>query len=120
MLPRTGLGEPSGRLPGEDYRSAVPRLDYALVCDFVPAEGGLAHVIAAGIDTISKEDVPSGQNVGLVLRVNFARSERGRSHRVEVLFQDEDGTRLAQIEAVVQPTWAEGLPPAGPSALSRR
>jgi hypothetical protein len=40
----------------------VPTLDYALLCDYVRVEGGVAHVIAAGIDTIWKEEVPSGQN----------------------------------------------------------
>jgi len=89
----------------------VPSLDYALLCDYVRAEAGLAHVIAAGIDTIWKEEVPAGQNVGLLIRVAFARSECGRPHRLEVIFQDEDGARLAQMEAAVQPAWVEGLPP---------
>lgn len=40
----------------------MPTLDYALLCDYVRVEGGVAHVIAAGIDTIWKEEVPSGQN----------------------------------------------------------
>lgn len=89
----------------------MPVLDYALLCDYVRAEGGLAHVIAAGIDTIWTEDVPAGQNVGLLLRVSFTRNECGRPHRVEVIFQDEDGERLAQIMGTNEPQWPEGLPP---------
>ena len=89
----------------------MPVLDYAVLCDYVRVEGGLAHVIAAGIDTILKDEVPSGQNVGLLMRVGFTRNECGRPHRVEVIFQDEDGERLAQIVGVVQPEWPEGVPP---------
>jgi hypothetical protein len=88
----------------------VPVLDYALLCDYVRAEGGLAHVIAAGIDTVWTQDVPAGQNVGLLMRVSFTRNECGRQHRVEVIFQDEDGERLAQIMGVVSPEWPEGNP----------
>lgn len=88
----------------------MPTLDYALLCDYVRAEAGLAHVIAAGIDTIWKDEVPSGQNLGLLMRVGFARSECGRPHRIEIIVQGEDGDRLAQLSAVVEPEWLEGLP----------
>jgi hypothetical protein len=30
----------------------VPELDFALLSDFVRIEGGTAHVIAAGVDTV--------------------------------------------------------------------
>lgn len=89
----------------------MPVLDYAVLCDYVRAEGGLAHVIAAGIDTVWTEDVPAGQNVGLLMRVSFTRNECGRPHRVEIIFQDEDGERLAQIMGVSEPQWPEGFPP---------
>jgi hypothetical protein len=89
----------------------VPVLDYALLCDYVRTEGGIAHVIAAGIDTIYTQDTPAGQNVGFLLRVSFTRNECGRQHRVEVIFQDEDGQLLAQIMGVVEPEWPEDNPP---------
>lgn len=89
----------------------MPELDYALLCDYVRAEGGIAHVISAGIDTIWKDEVPSGQNLGLLMRIGFTRNECGRPHRVEVIFQDEDGERLAQIAGVVNPEWGADLPP---------
>ncbi len=88
----------------------MPEFDYGLICDYVRVEGGIAHVIAAGIDTISKEEVPSGQNLGLLFNVAFARSECARPHRIEIIFQDEDGTRLSHLTAVVEPQWS-GLPP---------
>ena len=89
----------------------MPELDYAFLADYVRLEGAWAHVLAAGVDTILAPSVPTGQNVGFVFRLAFTRQECGRPHRVEILFQDEDGVRLAQLSAVVTPEWTEGLPP---------
>lgn len=88
----------------------MPELDFALLGDHVRAEGGIAHVIAAGIDTIYAPAVPTGQNVGLLFRVLFTRNECDRPHRLEVFFQDEDGTRLAAMSSAVTPVWIEGQP----------
>lgn len=89
----------------------MPVLDYAVLADYVREEDGLAHAIAAGIDTVYAPEVPTGHNVGLLMRVSFTRTECGRPHRLEVIFQDEDGQRLAHLNAVVEPDWPEGLPP---------
>ena len=88
----------------------MPELDYGLICDYVRAEGGIAHVISAGIDTIWANEVPAGQNIGLLMRFTFTRNECGREHRIEVIFQDADGERLAQIAAAVTPQWNQELP----------
>jgi hypothetical protein len=88
----------------------VPELDFALLSDYVRAEAGIAHIIAGGIDTINAPTVPTGQNLGLVFRLLFSRTECDRPHRVEVIFQDEDGARLAAISSVVTPSWIEGQP----------
>jgi hypothetical protein len=90
----------------------MPELDHALVADYVRAERGMAHVIGAGIDTVYARQVPAGQNLGLLIRLTFARSECGRPHRVEVFFQDEDGERLAELNGTVTPEWAND-PPGG-------
>lgn len=89
---------------------SVPELDYALLCDYVRTEAGIAHVIAAGVDTISKDEVPAAQNLGLLMRFGFAHAECGRPHRIEVIFQDEDGDRLAHLQAVIEPEWSPELP----------
>ena len=49
----------------------MPELDYALLCDYVRAEHGIAHVIAAGIDTVYVPDVPAGHTIGLLSRVAY-------------------------------------------------
>jgi len=88
----------------------VPELDYALLAEYVRIEGGVAHVLSAGIDTIIAPTVPTGENIGLLFRLGFTRQECDRPHRVEILFQDEDGVRHAQISTVVTPVWTEGKP----------
>lgn len=88
----------------------MPELDFALLGDYVRAEGGIAHVIAGGIDTIYAPVVPTGQNLGLLFRILFSRTECDRPHRLEVIFQDEDGARLTQISSAVTPVWSEGQP----------
>jgi hypothetical protein len=89
----------------------VPELDYALLCDFVRSEGGIAHVISAGIDTVFQDEVPAAQNLGLLMRIGFAHVECGRPHRLEITFQDEDGARLTHLQTVIQPEWSPELPP---------
>lgn len=88
----------------------MPDLDYALLADYVRAEVGIAHVVAAGIDTINAEEVPTGRNVGLLFRVRFTRNECDRPHRIEIIFQDIDGKRLAVLSSVVTPQWIEDQP----------
>lgn len=88
----------------------MPELDYALLCEYVRTEAGIAHVIAAGIDTITAELVPTGRNVGLLANFRFTRNECDRPHRIEVIFQGEDGQHLARVEGIVTPTWNATLP----------
>jgi hypothetical protein len=89
----------------------MPELDLALIADYVHAEDGVAYVMRGCIDTVWAAEVPTGRNVGFLFRVTFSRSECGRPHRVEVIFQDEDGDRLAHVQTVVTPEWDDGLPP---------
>jgi len=59
----------------------VPELDYAVLCDYVRTEGGIAHVIAAGIDTIWAGEIPTGQNIGLHCAIRLATLHRGSQER---------------------------------------
>jgi hypothetical protein len=92
----------------------VPTLDYALLCDYVRAERGIAHAIAAGIDTVYAQEVPTGRNVGLLARVTFTQVECGRPHRIEIIFQNIDGERLVQVQSVVEPERDPNLPVGSP------
>jgi hypothetical protein len=88
----------------------MPRLDYAVLADYVRVEGGVAHVIAAGVDTIYAPELPTGQNLGLLFRILFTRNECGRPHRFELILQDIDGERLTHLTSVITPEWKEGVP----------
>jgi hypothetical protein len=88
----------------------MPELDYALLCDYARAEGGVAHVIAAGIDTIHRPEVPSVANLGLLARIVFADEERGETHEVEVRLRDQEGEQIAQVNLSGVPRRIEGSP----------
>jgi hypothetical protein len=88
----------------------LPELDYALLCDYVRAEGGIAHVIAAGIDTTILPQVPGAANLGLLVRLTFTRGECDKPHRLEAILAETDGEPVARINGVITPTWQKGLP----------
>ena len=75
----------------------MPDLDFAILADYVRTHGGFGYLIAGGIDTIYAPEIPTGQNLGLLVRVAFTHAECGRPHSVEIIMQDVDGRRLVQI-----------------------
>jgi hypothetical protein len=93
----------------------MAELDYALLCDYARAEGGVAHVIAAGIDTIQRSEVPSVANPGLLARTIFDDDETGETHQVEVQLRDQEGEQIAQVNLTVVPRRIEGLPEGWPT-----
>lgn len=88
----------------------MPKVDFAILSDYVRVDGGIGHLVAGGIDTIFAQKVPAGQNIGLMLRVEFTRPECGRPHRIEVIFIDEDGAELVKVSATGVPEWNESWP----------
>ena len=86
------------------------QLDYALLCDYVRAEGGIAHVIAAGIDTINRPEVPSVANFGLFARVTFTDEDLDQPHQFEVGLHDQGGEEIAHVTGARQLRAVEGLP----------
>lgn len=88
----------------------MPELDFAILADYVRSDGGVGHLVAGGIDHIYVQQVPAGQNVGLLLRIDFTRNECGRPHAVEVFAQDEDGERLLHLSGTVLPNWSDDWP----------
>lgn len=88
----------------------MPKLDFAILAEHVRIDKGVAHVIAAGWDGIQISKLPWNVHISLLMKIRFHRTECGRPHRVEVLVQDEDGNRLAQITNTMRPHWPEGYP----------
>lgn len=89
----------------------MPELDFAVLADRVSTEaGGVGYVMRGGVDTVTAQAIPAVQFLGLLFRVGFTRVECGRPHRLELVFQGEDGERLMQASSVLQPAWNQDLP----------
>jgi hypothetical protein len=96
----------------------MPEVDVACLCEHVRIEpaGGVAHVVAACMDTLTVPQVPAGINLAILLRITFALVECDRPHRIEIICQDEDGGHIMQINSTVTPARPTGVPanwPAG-------
>jgi uncharacterized protein DUF6941 len=93
----------------------MPELDYAFLADYVRNDAsGVAHAIAAGIDTVHAPQVPTGRNLGLLARLTFTQGECGRPHRVEIYLRTTDGQELLKIEGVLEPAWDPTVPTGWP------
>jgi hypothetical protein len=90
------------------------QFDYALLCDYVRAEGGVAHVIAAGIDTIYRPEVPAVANLGLLAHFTFTDEDVGQEHRLELQLADEEGQQVARITGTPPLQPVPGLPEGWP------
>lgn len=88
----------------------MPELDFMCVADYVRAESGVLHMIAAGFDTIYSPAVPSARQIGIGMRVLLTAAETRHEHSIELIFQDPDGQRLAQLNAMIP---AQPIPPTG-------
>ncbi len=92
----------------------MPELDFMVTADYVRAEGGMLHMIAAGVDTMLVPAVPTMRPVGVGLRILIDVAEAREQHHVELIYQDEDGHRLLQVSGALGPVDADQpLPPAG-------
>lgn len=92
----------------------MPDLDFMITADYVRAEAGVLHMIAAGFETIFVSSVPWTRQVGIGIRLHLTLAEMRHQHEVELIFQDADGTRLAQITGTFGPVAGnQPLPPPG-------
>jgi hypothetical protein len=91
-------------------RTAMLQLDYALLCDYVRAEGGVAHVIAARIDTIYRPEVPAVANLGFLARFTFTDDDLRQAHQLELRLTDQEGQQVAQITGSPPLQAVQGLP----------
>ena len=93
----------------------MPEVDFALICDFVRAERGVAHIIGGGFDTITAQQVPTGSNLGFVMRMALERVECERPHRVELVLSDTDGARVFETTTIVNYPWIATTPAGWPT-----
>ena len=92
----------------------MPELDFMVTADYVRAEGGMLHMIAAGVDVMLVPSVPAARPVGVGLRILIDVAEARQSHHVELIYQDADGQRLSQVVGTIGPLGPDQpLPPPG-------
>jgi hypothetical protein len=67
----------------------MPQLDYAVLAEYVRQDGGMVHIMGAGIDTfnIPADSLPTAVPVGLALRITFSsRDSVGVPHEINATF----------------------------------
>jgi hypothetical protein len=77
----------------------MPELDFMIISDYVRAESGVLHMIAAGFDTITTRTMPATRSVGIGLSLKLLRSETTEHHTLRLIFHDTGGARIAEIGA---------------------
>src|SRR5438093_4536149 len=87
------------------------RVDCALICDYATVREALIHILGGGITRIHRPFYPAPLGVSLALRIMVHPTEASREHELTVLLSDEDGNRIAQIEAKFTTTPAPGMAP---------
>jgi uncharacterized protein DUF6941 len=92
----------------------MPELDFMVTADYVRAEGGMLHMIAAGVDTLLVPSVPAARPVGVGLRLLVDVAEAQQPHHIELIYQDADGHRLAEVAGTIGPVGpGQPFPPPG-------
>ncbi|HEX5496109.1 MAG TPA: hypothetical protein VFX70_16190 [Mycobacteriales bacterium] len=88
----------------------MPEVDFMVVCDYVRADAGGMHMIAAGVDRIQPSSVPYVQNLGVATRLALTRAECDVPHHIRLIFQDQDGKRILDVTATIAPKYPDDLP----------
>jgi hypothetical protein len=92
----------------------MPELDYMVTADYVRGEGGMLHMIAAGVDTLLVPSVPAARALGVGLRLLIDVAEARQPHQVQLIYQDADGQRLSEVSGTLGPVDPnQPLPPPG-------
>jgi hypothetical protein len=89
----------------------VPELDYMVLADYVRQDGGVIHIMGAGIDTVTTLAVPTVQPFGVALRISFGTTEPPREeHHLTLSFIGPDNRVLDANVTFVTPPRPPGVP----------
>lgn len=89
----------------------MPALDYMVLADYVRQDGGVIHILGAGMDTIQSPLVPFVQPLGVALRISFGTTEQvGEEHHVTVSFVGPDQPVLSASARFTTPPRPPGVP----------
>jgi hypothetical protein len=89
----------------------MPQLDYMVLADYVRQDGGVMHIMGAGVDTVGTPAVPIVQPFGVALRLSFDTTEEpGEEHGLTVSFIGPDNRVLDANAAFITPPRPPGVP----------
>jgi hypothetical protein len=89
----------------------MPELDYMVLADYVRQDGGVTHILGAGVDTVAAPAVPTVQPFGVALRISFGTTEEpGEQHRLALSFIGPDKRVLDAQAQFATPPRVEGVP----------
>jgi hypothetical protein len=93
----------------------MPEVDFMILCDYVRVQDGLFHMIGGSIDRLYTPAVPSAHNVGIAIKIALTRAECDYEHRVDLIFQGQDGQRYPTVNGKFRVKYDESLPPGWPA-----
>ncbi len=73
------------------------KVDVAMLCDAVTVREGLLNILGGGITRLNRTAFPSTFSGALALRILVNPLEAGAEHKLQIIFQTEDGDRLAEV-----------------------
>jgi hypothetical protein len=89
----------------------VFELDYMVLADYVREDGGVVHILGAGIDTVVAPTVPAVQPFGVALRITFDSTEEpGERHQVQLTYIGPDHRVLDATASFITPPMRPGVP----------
>jgi hypothetical protein len=89
----------------------MPELDYMVLADYVRQDGGVIHIMGAGVDTVFAPVVPTVQPLGVALRISFGTTEEpGEQHHLTVAFIGPDSRVLDASATFTTPPRAQDFP----------
>ena len=89
----------------------MPELDYMVLADYVRQDGGVMHIMGAGVNTVTTPAVPIVQPFGVALRVSFDTTEEpGDEHHLTVSFIGPDSPVLDANATFITPPRPPGVP----------
>jgi hypothetical protein len=89
----------------------MPELDYMVLADYVRQDGGVIHIMGAGVDTVMAPAVPIVQPFGVAARISFGTTEEpGEEHHLTIAFIGPDQRLLNAYASFVTPPRPIGVP----------
>lgn len=73
------------------------KVDTALLCDAAQIRDGMLFVLGGGVAWLHRPEYPAPLGATLALRIGIHQTEVSGDHTLEVLLQDADGGKLAQV-----------------------